>query len=281
MMRSLFSAVSGLKNHQTAMDVIGNNVANVNTVAFKSKKVVFQDIISQTVSSATAPTTTTGGMNAKQVGLGMSIATIATDITEGSTQTTSAPLDFAITGEGYFIVQGGDGTKYYTRNGNFTTDSQGYLVTANGDYVMAVTGSTGIANGTTPSTLSKIQILGTIGGNTYSEYAIDSSGVVTAKRSTGTIDTLGRIALATFNNAAGLENVGASKYQQSSNSGTAVYHFANDNAGKVQSGQLEMSNVQLANELTNMIIMQRGYQANSRVITTSDTMLEELINLKR
>lgn len=312
MMRSLFSAVSGLKNHQTAMDVIGNNVANVNTTGYKTSRTVFQDIYSQTISSATAPTATTGGINAKQVGLGVSISAINMNMTQGSTQSTSAPLDFAISGEGFFVVDTGGGTYSYTRNGFLTLDAQGYLVNANGDYIMAVPESASydptdpttsdlensdpvVDTSTDPDTVlfGKIQLLGTvtIGGvdHTYTDYAVDSNGVITVTDSynDGTNDisevkTVGRLVLGTFNNAGGLEKVGSSYYQESSNSGSVNYNFVNNGGtGYLKGGSLEMSNVDLATEMTNMIITQRGFQANSRVITTSDTMLEELVNLKR
>jgi len=303
MMRSLFSAVSGLKNHQTAMDVIGNNVANVNTTGYKSSRVIFQDIYSQTISAATAPTDTTGGMNAKQVGLGVSISTIGMNMTEGSTQSTSKSLDFAISGDGFFAVKTGSGLSY-TRNGAFTLDAEGYLVTANGDYVMAVAEDTDgdpltsnvenadpiidITDPANPVPLyGKIQVLGDVldaGGavvDTYRDYAIDENGTVTATNSADNVVTIGRIILATFNNSEGLEKTGSSYYSASPNSGEVRLNFANNNCGKLKSGSLEMSNVDLATELTNMIITQRGFQANSRVITTSDTLLEELINLKR
>ncbi|MBR4953582.1 MAG: flagellar hook-basal body complex protein, partial [Oscillospiraceae bacterium] len=110
MMRSLFSGVSGLKNHQTAMDVIGNNVANVNTTAYKANRVIFSDIVNQTIADATAPTDTSGGQNSKQIGLGVQISAIAKDMTEGSAQNTDCPLDFTIQGEGYFAVLSFDGT---------------------------------------------------------------------------------------------------------------------------------------------------------------------------
>lgn len=306
MMRSLFSAVSGMKSHQTGMDVIGNNVANVNTTGYKGSRVIFQDIFSQTLSSATAPTTSTGGINAKQIGLGVSISTIGMNMTEGSTQSTSYPLDFAIAGDGFFVVDTGAG-QYYTRNGAFTLDADGYLVNANGDYVMAVisdstdsaTDPTNLANTSTIETdpanagyPQKIKLSGTmtIGTDTVtcSDYAIDANGAVTAVAtldvagvSTKRTVTLGRLVLATVDNAAGLEKVGSSYYSTSANSGEANVKFANNNCGKLSGGSLEMSNVDLATELTNMIIMQRGFQSNSRVITTSDSMLEELVNLKR
>ncbi len=285
MMRSLFSAVSGLKSHQTAMDVIGNNVANVNTTGYKGSRVIFQDIFSQTLSSATAPAGTTGGVNAKQIGLGVGLSAIGMNMTEGSTQSTSYPLDFAISGDGFFVIQTSAG-QYYTRNGAFTLDKDGYLVTANGDYVMAVNGdsvdNTDPPTAIDPTTIGKIQLAGTIGSDKYSDYAIDENGTVTAvNESTKATEVLGRLVLATFDNPAGLEKVGSSYYEVSSNSGDPSIYYANNGAGKLKGGSLEMSNVDLATELTNMIIMQRGFQSNSRVITTSDTMLEELVNLKR
>ncbi len=292
MMRSLFSGVSGLKSHQTAMDVIGNNVANVNSPAYKASTVIFQNIVSQTLSAASGSTTTTGGRNSKQVGLGVSISTIAKNITEGSTQSTDSTLDFSIGGEGYFVVQCSDGSHYYTRNGNFTTDNDGYLVTANGDYVMAVksTDATGtnIANDKTfvDTDLTKIQIIGKVDSTHYNNsYAIDTNGVITCNQTvSGSPPSniiVGRVVLSTFNNPGGLDSIGGGLYTTSANSGAATTNFVNKDCGEIQSGQLEMSNVSLATELTNMIIVQRGFQANSRVITTSDTMLEELVNLKR
>ena len=291
MMRSLFSGVSGLKNHQTAMDVIGNNVANVNTTAYKANRVIFQDIVNQTISEATAPNgTTSGGVNSKQVGLGMSIAGISKDMTEGSAESTESPLDFSIQGEGYFIVENKDGSLSYTRSGSFKPDADGYLVTQNGQYVMGVVSAdatgTNLVNGTalTAASLSKIKLSGTVdASHVYTDYAIDSYGKITATNTANSnaVETIGRLALSTFNNPAGLDAVGNSNYDVSSNSGSASYQFVSDNCGGIQSGQLEMSNVSLATELTNMIIVQRGFQANSRVITTSDSMLEELVNLKR
>jgi flagellar hook protein FlgE len=344
MMRSLFSAVSGLKSNQTAMDIIGNNIANVNTIAYKTSRTVFQDIFSQTIATATAPTADTGGRNAKQVGLGTNISTIGMTMTEGSTQSTSNPLDFAISGEGFFVIADGEGGYMYTRNGAFQLDKEGYLVTANGHYVMAITipdplttdpdevlplnveNGTPILDGTGEPLFTRIQLVGNItrhidddaddttpaedddatpgvtdtpaqvifdadGDNTTTDdqiplqglrgYAIDANGKVTAINSDGTKVTLGRLVMATFSNASGLEKIGSSYYVDSPNSGDPEFKFVGDNCGTIESGSLEMSNVDLANELTNMIITQRGFQANSRVITTTDTMLEELINLKR
>jgi flagellar hook protein FlgE len=294
MMRSLFSGVSGLKTHQTAMDVIGNNIANVNTTAFKAGRVTFKDLVSQTISEATSPNGNLGGRNSMQVGLGVALSAITTDITEGSAQNTEMPLDFRIVGEGYFVILNPDGASYsYTRNGNFAVDSEGYLVTQQGNYVLGVVNrnNNDIVNKTEDTTnLEKIQITGTINRNVggtavnskFSDYAIDAYGVVSAMDANGTVWDLARLVLATFPNAAGLDKEGSNLYEQTSNSGPNSINFVgNANRGEIQSGQLEMSNVQLSTELTNMIIIQRGFQANSRIITTSDTMLEELVNLKR
>lgn len=307
MMRSLLSAVSGLTNHKTAMDVIGNNIANVNTVGFKRSSVVFADIFSQTLSSATAPSDAEGGKNPLQVGLGMSITAIKTSITGGSTQSTGRAMDYAIDGEGYFIVKAADGQNYYTRNGSLEVDSEGNLTTEDGSFVLgAMIDSTRI--GTALKNLDELEKFGVAGAVSstpapalgqiivdpkhFRDYSIDGNGYVKAVVidttglptgvTVGQEVTLGRVALGTFINAAGLEKAGGSLYEESSNSGSVAISYVNEGAaGKLKGGSLEMSNVDLATELTDMIIMQRGFQANSRVITTSDSMLEELVNLKR
>lgn len=295
MMRSLFSAVSGLRNHQTAMDVIGNNISNVNTTSFKAKSVIFNDIFSQTISGASGATDNTGGTNAKQIGLGMTISGIRVSTTEGSTQSTGNPLDFAISGQGYFLVQGADGNTYYTRNGATQLDDEGNLVYPTGEHIMGVmVADTNIGAASLKDfeqgTDTLVNIV--IDPDRYSEYSIDGNGVITAivKDITGLPAgvtegdevEVGRIVLATFVNEAGLTSEGNNLYSVSPNSGDPVNAYANEGAcGSLNSGSLEMSNVDLANELTNMILMQRGFQASSRVITTSDTMLEELVNLKR
>ena len=132
MMRSLYSGVSGLQNHQTRMDVIGNNISNVNTTGFKRGRVNFQDMLSQQMSGAAKPTESVGGVNPKEVGLGMTVASIDTIHTQGSLQTTGVQTDLAIQGNGFFVLKNGDKT-YFTRAGNFGIDNQGTLVNpANG-----------------------------------------------------------------------------------------------------------------------------------------------------
>jgi len=424
MMRSLYSGVSGLRNHQTRMDVIGNNIANVNTVGFKSSRTIFQDIYSQTTRSASSATPavgtpTLGGTNPSQIGLGVKLSVIDTLHTAAATQRTDNPLDLAIEGDGYFMIQQGNNT-YYTRAGNFYVDNLGDLVTANGDFVLGgsslssireqlqtlltteetesliaeVKNSSGtpagavvddddlptisdlenlrnlldetvnhgaantigsfakfeaafnslrdmINNFSFPTNgnsakpeqqeaLTKLQALwqgGTAAGtgamqnavdrfgtalndyvgaavdaddipsdtvmyvdritglNDYLNIAIDNSGVIRGiprDSVTGAKVIVGTIALGTFINPTGLEKVGNSLYAASSNSGSATASFSgHENAGNINVGGLEMSNVDLSGEFTDMIVTQRGFQANSRIITVSDTLLEELINLKR
>lgn len=262
MLRSLNSAISGLKNHQTKMDVIANNIANVNTTAFKSSRVSFQDIYSQTIKPASEGTATLGGTNPQQIGLGVSIAAIDTSFLQSAMDTTGETLDLALEGDGFFVVSDDSGT-YYTRAGNFTLDSNGNIVTQNG---------------------LTVQDDGGININTagYTEIEIDAYGKVTGLDSSGDRQDIALLGIATFSNNKGLVKVGGNLYQESLNSGTANVESAEDNGHvKVRSGSLEMSNVDLASEFTDMIITQRGFQANSRVITTSDTLLEELVNLKR
>ncbi|MDD6163433.1 MAG: flagellar hook-basal body complex protein, partial [Anaerovibrio slackiae] len=131
MMRSLYSGVAGLKNHQNRMDVVGNNISNVNTTGFKSSRVTFSDTLSQTLSGASSPQGNLGGTNPKQIGLGSSLSAIDTLFTDGSVQSTGVNTDLCLSGNGLFIVNDGN-LRYYTRNGNFKFDSQGYYVNSDG-----------------------------------------------------------------------------------------------------------------------------------------------------
>ena len=302
MLKSLYSGVSGMKNLQVKMDVVSNNIANVNTAGFKASRVVFEDMINQMTATATAPDGNAGGVNGKQIGLGVQVGSIDTMTGAGAPQTTGRLLDFYIQGSGYFMVQGSGANPetYYTRDGAFLRDSNGTLTNSAGMKVLGqkVTAANGAVEYTdgfkedgnlTPATstadLAPIDIPATIqvGNQTvsFSTMNIDANGLVTAKYGDKTY-VMGKMNIATFNNPEGLEHVGGNNYTASANSGTAIVSGAGNNgSGKLQSGALEMSNVDLSNEFTEMIIASRAYQANSRSITTSDEMLQELINLKR
>lgn len=304
MLRSLYSGVSGMKNLQVKMDVISNNIANVNTVGFKSSRVVFEDIMSQTTTNASAAGNGLGGKNAQQVGLGSQIGSIDTIHSVGAPQTTGRELDFYISGPGYFVLRGpgndGDAISYYSRDGAFVRDAEGSITNNGGMKVMGA--GFNPAGGpveykedfdlTDPAYQVKDDNLEPLSvpeelilaDGTVAEYksmAIDSNGLVLARYGDKTY-VLGRVAVATFNNADGLEKAGGNNYQSGSNTGEAIIGSSGENgSGLLRSGALEMSNVDLSNEFTEMIIATRAYQANSRSITTSDEMLQELINLKR
>lgn len=311
MLRSMYSGISGLKNFQTKLDVIGNNISNVNTYGFKKGRVVFKDLISQTTAGASGPSGTRGGVNAKQVGLGSQMAAIDTITGTGSLQTTSRTLDLAISGDGYFQVAdastglNGFTNTLYTRAGNFYMDKDGYLVNSDGKYLVGYSTDITSTTSDTAFPVATAHELGTgnldtsatkdgvpdVAGQDYKpiriptnaqSMSISQDGRVTFVDSAGTLRYAGSIVLAKFPNAGGLEKVGSNNYKSSPNSGVPIVAKATaQGIGSIESGFLEMSNVDLSEEFTEMIVAQRGFQANSRIITTSDEILQELVNLKR
>jgi flagellar hook protein FlgE len=384
MLRSLFSGISGLRAHQQMMDVTGNNIANVNTIGYKSSQAVFQDTLSQMVNAAGAPQNGAGGTNPAQVGLGVRTASIAANFGQGAAQTTGKASDMMIQGDGFFVVRSG-GEELYTRAGSFSFDANGSLTTPNGQIVQGWTGQNGVVNtanvpgdiklpiGVTlsPTVTTNITLTGnfsneaavgdsqqisvkvydangaassmvatftktdattwnmslpdgssadipftagkgpesvTAGGYTFdthdltqfsgttsahvsnsdgsasgvlSSYSVSNTGQIVGVFSNGLKQTLGQVALANFNNVEGLEKIGDSMFRNTVNSGLPqVGPAGSQGLGLITSGALEMSNVDLAQEFTNLVIAQRGFQANSRIITTSDEILQELVNLK-
>lgn len=292
MMRSLYSGVTGLRSHQTKMDVIGNNIANVNTAGFKASRVIFQDIYSQTVAPASAPTPSRGGTNPQQIGLGVQIATIDVLNTQSASQYTGEELDLAIDGDGYFVIQ--DGASYtFTRAGNFYTDTENYLVDSNGNYVMGCeldattrepvyrdAGGTVVPAGTAGAHLTMERIL--IDPDYY-DVSISANGQVVGLNNTTSVSAvLGQVAVATFANPNGLQKTGNNAYRTTVNSGDPTFFTPGEGGtGSLNPGSLEMSNVDLTAQFADMITTQRGFQANSRIITTTDEMLEELVNMVR
>ncbi len=406
-MRALFSGVTGIRSHQVRMDVIGNNIANVNTTGFKASRVTFMDVFSQTISAGSGSTTP------QQVGLGAGLASTDLIQTAGSMQLTGREMDLAVEGSGFFILQGGSGQKVYSRAGNFDWDSQGFLV--NPGTGMRVQGWTAAADGTLntadQSAIGDIQLIrgdaalakattsavfgqnldaGAANGATYEtaftaydslgraipiamrftkqstnnwnwEYkgpqdatfssggtltfgsdgtlptttpdtpititgdgaalpltvnvsmkaitqayagtsgssvlvrqvdgnpmgtlesvTVDAAGVITGVYSNGTRKDLGQIAMANFNNPGGLIKSGASGFTESASSGAPqLGRPGTGGRGRLVPGNLEMSNVDLSTEFTNMIMTQRGFQANTRIISAADEMIQDLVNLRR
>jgi flagellar hook protein FlgE len=326
MLNSLYSGVSGMKGSQTKLDVIGNNIANVNTVGFKKGRVVFQDIMSKNIGGAVAPTNLRGGVNPMQIGLGTKIASIDTIHTPGSPMSTYVGTDLAIDGNAYFVVtpEAGGNVSYLTKAGNFTRDANGVLVNANGymvvgvnqdisgkqnqvpiqitDYVKTLTD----ANGNPILDANGVQMTKTV---KFTSYSIDYNGYINVVDEDGNSGQLAydaannkyylnnitdpadpnykpeekiSIATAVVLNPEGLKKVGNTLFEETANSGQADFgRIENNSGGQIISGVLEMSNVDLTEEFTEMIIAQRGFQANARTITTSDSILEEIVNLKR
>lgn len=298
MLRSLYSGVSGMRSFQTKMDVISNNIANVNTTAFKSGRAKFQDMLSQTTANAQSPTEDgLGGVNPQQIGLGVKVGSIDTIMTGGPLQPTNRSLDFAIEGEGFFAVsQDGGATTMYTRDGAFYTDHEGNLINSSGLKIMGnkPTNPKKVTkgdetSGKMPKEVNELEVLSIpekVGTDfELQEFTIDGTGKIIGVYSDGSESKtyiLGQIGVVKFNNPAGLEKAGNNNYIVSNNSGEPVVGEAGSAGyGVIRQGFLEMSNVDLANEFTEMIVTSRAYQANSRSITTSDEMLQELINLKR
>lgn len=395
MLRSLFSGISGLRAHQTMLDVTGNNIANVNTTGFKASQTQFQDTLSQVLANAGGAQDGVGGTNPAQVGLGVKVVGITTNFQQGAAQLTNRSTDMMISGDGFFVVSKG-GQQYYTRSGAFDFDATGQLVTADGSLVQGWAAVNGVidtngpltdmrlpigtlmgakasttaaytgnlpsdaANGTAydrdiavydaagnkrtvtltftksatgwsvagtdtatpPNTLASTALtfdpttnaispvptlaiggvnldLSTLTGfagvqsiaagvqdgyqaGSLQSFTLNADGTLIGAFSNGLKEPIGRLALATFANPAGLEKAGGSLYGTTVNSGDAQVGAAGTGGrGELAGGALEMSNVDLSQEFTNLIIAQRGFQSNSRVITTSDEVLQELVNLKR
>jgi flagellar hook protein FlgE len=297
MMRGMYSAISGLKTHQVMLDVTANNLANVNTVGYKGARTTFSDALSQTVRAGASSTAGSGGSNAAQVGLGVRLGSIDNMMGTGGFQSTGGPLDVAIQGDGWFRVTNTSpsltdptanppaaNTIQYTRAGNFSRNDQGFLVTQDGYYVTGYN-ATATGPGTTPAYISIPQ--------GASDVSIAQDGSVSFIPPTGYTPLTGQatqnnrvvagyLTLAKFNNEPDMERVTNNRWRVGGSSGTEVVGTPSTNGyGASIGGALEMSNVDLATEFTNMITAQRGFQANSRVISTADQMLSDLVSLGR
>jgi len=257
MMRALWTAASGMQAQQLNVDNISNNLANVNTSGFKKSRVDFQDVIYQTLkspgASAEQSTQIPTGLS---VGLGVRPVATQKIFTQGNMQQTNNALDLVIEGDGFFQVSLPDGTVAYTRDGAFKRDSQGNMVTSDGILLQPAI--------TIPSEAKEINI-GTDGTVSY-KVAGQSD-----------IQQAGKIELVRFANPAGLSPLGRNLFQQTDASGEAT----NDGVGTIQQGWLEMSNVQVVEEMVSMIVAQRAYETNSKAIQASDQMLEQAANLRR
>ena len=263
MMRALWSAASGMKGQQTQMDIVAHNIANVNTYGGKKVRAEFQDLVYQTLREAGAQNGADGQYpTALQIGLGTRVAATQRVFTQGALQTTDNPTDIGIQGEGFFRVSMPDGTTAYTRDGTWKLDSNRRMVTTDG-YPIA-DGITIDANAPADS------------------IVISGDGRVSCTPAGGTQQEVGQITLARFVNPAGLTSIGKNLFVVTEASGEAIDgNPGTDGTGTLTQGTLEMSNVQIVEEMVNMIVSQRAYESNSKAITTSDSMLEIANSLKR
>ena len=288
MLRSLFAGISGLRVNQTMLDVTGNNIANANTTGFKASTTVFKDTLSQMLTAASSANPApggNGGTNPIQVGLGVQVGSISTNFGQGSAQTTGRSTDLMIQGDGMFVVTKGTET-LFTRAGAFTFDETGALVNSTGGHVQGypIDDKGALIQPMENVTLSTAR-LGLPAGPPPVEltsYNIGGDGKIRGIFSDGVQRDMAQLVLADFDNPMGLEKVGDTSFRESANSGNPKIGVSGTGRlGTLVGGALEMSNVDLAAEFTNLILAQRGFQASSRVITTSDQVLEDLVNIKR
>ena len=278
MIGSLQTGVSGLQQFQEDLQVIGNNIANVNTNGYKSTSMDFEDQLSQSLAN---------GSNPMQIGEGVATAAINSDFTQGTINTTGNPTDLAISGDGFFVVKDtSSGATFVTRDGQFNLDANGFLVTANGDRVQGFTGSS-------TSTIGDLQINNataiaalndtTTPAPTITSYSINAAGQINASLSDNTSGVIGQIVLQNFTNPQGLMKEGENLYTYSATAGPLAAPVAPNSAGlgKIQSFAVESSNVDLATQMADLITAQRSFEANAKIVTTSDEILQDLINLKR
>ncbi len=278
MLQSLFSGVSGMLANQSEMDVIGNNIANANTTAFKGGSANFTESFQQVSDEATANKPV--GLS---VGLGTQVNSTTTDFSQGVFQRTNVPTDMAINGDGWFAVQSAGGANYVTRSGDFVQDNNGYLRTADGNFLLGTSGSAAPASPATGFPPDKLQIPATItaSGSPVVSFSVDTTGAITVTGQDGSSQISGYISLQHYSNNNGLANQGSGLYSYQPAAGTNQnYSGGSSGVGTIQTGVLESSNVDLSTEFSNMIIAQRGFEASARVISVSDNMLQTVTQLK-
>jgi flagellar basal-body rod protein FlgG len=262
MMRALFTGASGMQGQQFRIDVTANNLANANTVGFKSDRAEFEDLLYQTLrtpggTSATGTQFPTGLL----VGLGVRPVATAKDFSQGSLVETSAPLDIAIEGPGFFEITLPDGTSAYTRAGSFKMDSTGQLLTPDGFPL--------VPNITIPPDAMNVTV--SVDGNVF----VQTPGA-TAQTN------VGQLTLVRFQNPQGLLPMGSSYFVETGASGAPISDIPGNNGfGYLRQGYTETSNVSIVEEMIQLIMGQRAYEANSKSVTTSDQMLETAVNVKR
>ncbi len=277
---TLTSGVSALRTFSKGLEVIGNNIANINTTGYKSSQATFADSFSNTLRASAPSSGSTSSQSSVQVGTGVQLATIQTNYSQGALNSTGNVTDLGISGKGFFIVKDAtSGTQYATRDGQFRVDDNGYLVTSGGLRVQGLVG-TGIAD---------IQIGASVpAGAELQSISFDTAGHLIESYSDGTSATTAQIQLQNFTDPSALMREGANLYTGLSAAGPlggGILAGSNDpgtaGLGLVQSGTLESSNVDLTDQFSQLITTQRSFQAGSRLFTVSDSILVDIVNLQR
>ncbi|MDQ6973844.1 MAG: flagellar basal-body rod protein FlgG [Mariprofundaceae bacterium] len=262
MMRSLWTAATGMNAQTTNVDVISNNLANVNTAGFKRGRANFQDLMYQQVKAPGSESSAGGNQlpSGIQIGLGVETSSVSHIFSTGSMKQTGNPMDLAIQGRGFFEVLMANGELAYTRSGSFGVDAQGQMVTANGDVLQPAI--------SIPTDALSINIA--------------SDGTVSASQPGNVSSVIGQITTVDFSNPGGLKLLGSSMFQPSNSSGQAISGTAGSNGfGGLTQGTLEMSNVNIVEEMVNLIAAQRSYEMNSKAIQAADQMLQTANNVRR
>lgn len=284
---TLTSGVSAMRSFTKGLEVIGNNISNVNTVAYKGSTVTFADSFSNTLRSSAPSTANSSNQSATQVGTGVRVSQIGTNFTQGALSTTGLGTDLGVSGNGFFLVANPvDGQLFATRAGNFRMDDNGFLVTFQGYRVQGATGGTA---STAPAAFGDIQLATPPVGTQLTSFSVSKEGNLTEFYSDGTSVTTNQILLQNYSDPSALVKQGDNLYTGFDAAGiigsvtpTAAGNAPGGNGlGSIQSGTLELANVDLTEEFANMITTQRSFQASSRLVTVSDQILEDIVNLKR
>ncbi|MBR1650283.1 MAG: flagellar hook-basal body protein [Lachnospiraceae bacterium] len=271
MVRSLWTGASGMIAQQTNLDTIANNLANVNTTGYKTQSNEFKSLLYQTIQTETTSANGETKPTSAQVGLGVRNAAINTIFKQGSLLASESSTDFAIDGKGFFAVRGEDGNTYYTRNGSFQ-----WSVATNGHMLCDSQGLPVMDSTGKPIVLGEQYVMSLV--------TVDKDGSLMYPDANNNPQQMGiTVGLYQFNNPGGLKREGDSLFSQTAASGQPLNEATNLNLprSRVIQSYLEGSNVNVADEMVNMITTQRAYEFNSRVITTTDTMLEQANNLRR
>jgi flagellar hook protein FlgE len=286
MLTALSSAVSGLDAYQEQMDIIGNNIANLNTVGYKSATGNLASAFSDTLQAATNATGNNNPTDAMQVGTGVVTGSITNDWSQGAINTTNVSSNLYINGNGFFEVQDPvSGATYATQDGTFALNAKGQLIQSTTGFV--VQGFTSSSLSGTPGDIS-INALGYSGANptaTMTSFTINAQGVISVNMSDGTSFSRGQVLLQNFTDPQALTSVGNNLYSNMANAGplSGLTAAGSPNLANttIISGATELSNVDLSSQMADLIVAQRAFEANSKLITTSDEMLQTVVNMKR